>query len=101
MRVQTLSDRVFVHQVQMFHTLGYLTDNLVQTFPGHTRAAHSIELLEPLVEHSIRSGIAGKKSSSLQEHRQVIRRVRDIFGIAAKGPLLANEAEHEIIKPEL
>lgn len=84
------------YQVEMFHQLGYLTDQLVHTFPGRTRAARSIELLEPLVEHSIRFGIAGNKSSSLQEHRQVLRRVRTIFAIDGMGPLLANEADHEL-----
>jgi len=60
----------------MFNRLGYLSKEMLSEFPGRTRAAHALRLLEPLVEAT-----AVAYQMPLEEHRQILDGVRALYGL--------------------
>jgi len=65
----------------MLKRLGYVTQDMLNEFPGRTRAMHTLRLLEPLVEAT-----AAAYQMPLDEHRQILEGVRSLYGLVAENP---------------
>jgi len=65
----------YLGKLLMYNNWGYLTDSMMQYFPGRARAMHALELLQPLVEHTARA-------YNFDDHKQVLAGIQAIYNIS-------------------
>jgi len=67
----------YMDKLLMFKRMSYITQSMLDEFPGRSRMAHAVQLLEPLVEAT-----AATYHISLEEHRNVLAGIKDAFGLS-------------------